>query len=65
MEHLTKFYKGFHWFTDMELQADYVIFKTHGKVGIACDKARERINEMQLPLKAQITSYNTFTVELV
>jgi hypothetical protein len=62
METLTKFYKGFNSFATMSLEDGFIVYNTK-KPHDACDDARLRISELNLPLKARVTSYNTFIVE--
>jgi len=61
MHHLTTFYKGFNSFATMSLEDGFIRYNTK-KPHDACDDARRRINELQLPLSAKVTSYNTFII---
>lgn len=63
IEIFEKFYKGFQHFASIDVQPERVLFKVGAQVHQSCDAARRRINELQLPLTAKVTSYNTFIVE--
>ena len=58
-----KFYKGFMHFASINVTEENIVFTTGAQVHGACDKARLRISELQLPLSARVTGYNTFVVE--
>lgn len=62
-ELFSKFHKGFYNFSSMTVHEEMIVFKVGGQLHNACDMARKRINEFQLPLTAKITSHNTFVVE--
>lgn len=57
-----KFYKGFQHFANLRVTDTSMIFTTGAKVHSACDAARKRIFELQLPLEAKVTGYNEFIV---
>lgn len=61
MHHLTTFHKGFQANADVIDQSNGFTYKARNAY-TACDKARLRILELNLPLTAKVLNYNTLIV---
>lgn len=62
MRHLTTFHNGFQAIAEVVDQSETLTYKAKNPY-TACDKARVRISELNLPLTAQVLNYNTLIVK--
>lgn len=62
MKHLTTFHSGFQSAAERIQSGELFTYKAKN-VNKACDQARLRISELNLPLVAIITGHNTFSVK--